>query len=315
MPVLELFSHRKRVATGSTPDVFVYDKLPEELRVQIAHIWRDAIGPFYVAGGFVYEAPPPNNNQGWEIIHNAVVREHGVFTLGQERAISERCVTFLLGSRSVDAALDLIETSFLYIDRIARDFSDFDRESRGIKMTTAAAIDELNERFRRAGVGYQFENGQIIRMDSELIHSEVVRPALRYLHQKGFEGPREEFLRAHAHYRNGETKDAITDANNAFESTLKAICDQRRWQYTRGARASDLLKVVRANGLLPDYLEASFDQLAGTLKSGLPKVRNEACAHGQGARPRETPDYVAAYALHLAAAKILLLVEAHKAMK
>ena len=29
MPVLELFSHRKRVATGSTPDVFVYDKLPE----------------------------------------------------------------------------------------------------------------------------------------------------------------------------------------------------------------------------------------------------------------------------------------------
>ena len=278
MPVLDLFSCRKRVAKGGTPDVFVYDKLPEELRVQIAHIWRDAIGPFYVGTGFGLGSPP-HNNQGWELIHNAVVREHGVFTLGQERAISERCVTFLLESRSVDAALDLIEASFLYIDRIARDFSEFDRESRGIKMTAAAAIDELNERFRRAGVGYQFEDGQIIRMDSELIHSEVVRPALRYLHQKGFEGPREEFLRAHAHYRNGETKDAITDANNAFESTLKAICDQRRWQYTRGARASDLLKVVRANGLLPDYLEASFDQLAGTLKSGLPKVRNEAgCA-------------------------------------
>ena len=52
----------------------------------------------------------------------------------------------------MDAALDLIESSFLYIDRIARDFSDFDRESRGIEMTAAAAIDELNERFRRAGV-------------------------------------------------------------------------------------------------------------------------------------------------------------------
>ena len=122
-------------------------------------------------------------------------------------------------------------------------------------------------------------------------------------------------LQAHAHYRSGETKDAITDANNAFESTLKAICDQRQWPYDRGARASDLLKVVRTHGLLPDYLDASFDQLVATLKSGLPKVRNQGGVHGQGAIPRETPDYVAAYALHLAAAKILFLVEAHKAMK
>ena len=154
----------------------------------------------------------------------------------------------------------------------------------------------------------------MFRVDSELIHSEVVRPALRYLHQKGFEGPRDEFLQAHA-YRVGETKDAITDANNAFESTLKAIYNQRQWQYQQGARASDLLKVVRQNGLLPNYLDASFDQLAATLKSGLPKVRNAAGAHGQGATPRETPDHVAAYALHLAAAKILFLVEAHEAMK
>lgn len=95
MPVLDLFSYRKRVATGSTPDVFVYDKLPEELRVQIAHIWRDAIGPYYVGTGYDLGSPP-HNNQGWELIHNAVVREHGVFTLGQDRAISERCVTFLL---------------------------------------------------------------------------------------------------------------------------------------------------------------------------------------------------------------------------
>jgi hypothetical protein len=73
--------------------------------------------------------------------------------------------------------------------------------------------------------------------------------------------------------------------------------------------------LIRANGLLPDYLDTSFDQLISTLKSGLPKVRNEEGAHGQGATPRETPGYVAAYALHLAAAKIVLLVEAFKAIK
>ena len=69
---------------------------------------------------------------------------------------------------------------------------------------------------------------------------------------------------------------------------------------------------IRKNGLLPDYLDNSFDQLLATLQSGLPKVRNEEGAHGQGAQPREAPPYVAAYALHLAAAKIVLLVEAFR---
>jgi len=105
-------------------------------------------------------------------------------------------------------------------------------------------------------------------------------------------------------------KDCVTDALNAFESTMKAVCDIKGWAYETGARATDLVKILRANALLPDYLDRSFDQLIATLSSGLPRVRNEEGAHGQGAKPRATPPYVAAYALHLAAAKIILLVEA-----
>ncbi len=163
-------------------------------------------------------------------------------------------------------------------------------------------------------MGYQFEQGKIFRVDSELIHSEVVRPALQYLNEPGFEGPKDEFMKAHSHYRAGETKDAITNANNAFESTLKVVCEKRKWSYPSGATAGVLLKTVRKHGLLPDYLDNSFDQLAATLHSGLPKVRNEQGGHGQGSEPRSTPNYVAAYALHLAAAKILFIVEAHNAM-
>lgn len=301
MPVLDLYSYRKRLSEGGAPDVFTYDELPHELRVQIVHIWRDAVGE--------------HNGPGWKAIHDAVAREHGRLELTSLRRYDDSCRGYLLDAPSVDAALDLIELSFRYINRAARNLNYFEQKDRGIRVTPDDAIEELNQRFRRAGVGYQFENGQIFRVDSELVHSEVVRPALRYLHQPGFEGPREEFLRAHVCYRGGDTKDAVTNANNAFESTLKAICDQRGWAFSKGARASDLLKVVRAHGLLPDYLESSFDQLAATLKSGLPKVRNEMSAHGHGSTPRETPDYVAAFALHLAAAKILFLVEAHKAMK
>ena len=227
--------------------------------------------------------------------------------------IQKRCEDLLLHRESVEKVLDLVEASFAYIDEIARKFSQYQRQKHGITVTATCAIEELNERFKRAGVGYAFEDGRIFRVDSELIHSEVVKPALRYLHQQGFEGPREEFLNAHAHYRAGETKDAITDANNAFESTLKCICDQRGWEYLPGVPASGLLKVVCTHGLLPDYLHTSFAQLVATLKSGLPKVRSEEGAHGQGGTPRKTPDYMAAYALHLAAANIVFLAEAHGA--
>jgi len=233
-------------------------------------------------------------------------------SLGAHHQHNQRCENYLLQAKSVETALDLIEVSFRYIDNIARDFDDADRRRAGITMKAADAISELNERFRRSGVGYQYEHGEIMRVDSELVHAEVVRPAIRFLHQPGFEGPRDEFVQAYAHYRTGEMKDAITDANNAFESTLKTICDQRGWEYNKGARASDLLRVVRSNGLLPDYLDKSFDQLSATLKSGLPKIRSEQGAHGQGATPRSTPRYVASYALHLAAAKILFLVQAHQ---
>ena len=156
--------------------------------------------------------------------------------------------------------------------------------------------------------------GKIIRVDSELIHSEVVKPALRYLNEPGFEGPLDEFMRAQGHYRSGEIEDAITDANNAFESTLKVICDKREWKYPSGARASDLLNIVRNEGLFPSYLDNSFNQFYATLKSGLPKLRGEEGAHGQGPEPRRTPEYMGSYALHLAAANILFLVEAYKTM-
>ena len=71
--------------------------------------------------------------------------------------------------------------------------------------------------------------GPPIRVDSDLFHSEVVRPAVGFLHQQGFEASRAEFLKAHDYYPVGETKAAIAQANTAFESTLKAISHQRGW--------------------------------------------------------------------------------------
>ncbi len=312
----DLFSFRKRVASGQLPDVFQYDTLPEPLLVQIVHIWSETIGP-YVVPGLYATGSTARNNSAWKEIEHCVSREHGLFKLGSDNDpnVFSRCANYLRNSPSVDHSIDLIEVSFQYIDQTCREFSPHERQRRGITRSASGAISELNERFRRAGVGYRFESGQIVRISSELIHAEVVRPALQFLHQPGFEGPCNEFLQAFNHFKSGQHKDAITDANNAFESTLKAICDARSWKYDKTARVSDLLKTVRNNDLLPRYLDKSFDQLAATLSSGLPEVRNNEGSHGQGASSIETPGHVASYALHLAASSILFLAECFKELE
>ena len=56
------------------------------------------------------------------------------------------------------------------------------------------AINELNTRFREHGIGFQFVEGEIVRVDSELIHSEAVKPALRLLNEKNYHGAQQEFF-------------------------------------------------------------------------------------------------------------------------
>jgi hypothetical protein len=129
-------------------------------------------------------------------------------------------------------------------------------------------------------MGYRFEYGYIVRIDSELLHAQVVAPPFKLFHDQRFSGPHSEYLLAHDHYRAGRTSDAITNANSAFESTMKIICHLKGWEY-KGDRATDLVKVLRANGLFPHYLDVSLDQLIAAMKSGLPVVRNKAGVMGR----------------------------------
>src|SRR5437868_382081 len=83
------------------------------------------------------------------------------------------------------------------------------------------------------------------RSAEEFLHQEATKPALMLLGDPRFSGADEEFRAAHDHYKAGEHKDCAVDALNALESTMKAICDAKNWTYPKGARASDLLKILR----------------------------------------------------------------------
>jgi AbiJ N-terminal domain 4 len=315
MPVIDLYSkRRKRLAKGTMPDVYIYDELPQTLRVQVIHIWKDTIGPYFSVDRFGISIPPASNRH-WDTIAGLIARERGVFWIGERDSDSyAQCQQHLL-TGSVDDALDLIEVSFQHIDRIVRKQHGGDDQESRVKQTPDAGIAELNERFLEHGIGYQYAEGVMIRIDSQYLHSEVVQPALSLLMDSKFKGPADEFLGAHEHYRHGRYEECISEALKAFESVLKAICDRKKWTYSVGATAKPLLDIVFREGLIPADFQSHVGSLRATLEAGLPTLRNRAGGHGQGDIVRQVPPYYAAYALHLSATNIVFLIEAYKASK
>lgn len=304
MGLFELFSKRqKKLEKVGQPDTYQYTDLPESFRMQVLHVWRTAIGLW------CYDRYHPSvSNQCWDFIHETLCREYGKPMLGtRERDnLAQRCVQHFLEADS-DQALDIIELSFKLIDGKVRESHDYN-----ITQGPDSAIEELNHRFRENGIGFQFEGHQLVKIDSQYIHAEVVRPALSLLQEANFLGPEREFLQAHEHYRAGKNADAITWALKAFESTMKAVCDKRKWPYPNNATAKSLIDVIFSKGLVPQQLTSHFSSLRSLLESGLPTVRNTSGGHGQGKDPVLIPEYLASYALHQAASNIVFLINAHK---
>ncbi|HXA25371.1 MAG TPA: HEPN domain-containing protein [Acetobacteraceae bacterium] len=310
MAVFDLFSKRKlQVDKAGHVEVYHYDALPAPLRVQIYHVCRDAIGIPQDGYSHSNEAA-----KWWEFIHNTIAREKGVFELHPHGSYLDRCMQWF-GHASTDDALDMIELSFRVIDRVIRDYNEYERRDERLKQSPDDAINELNTRFREHAVGFQFVDGSIIRIDSQFVHAEAVKPALALLGVAGFEKASEDFHLAHQHYREGKHKDCIVACQRAFESTLKAVCTSRRWSFNRGDRATELIKVVHREGLFPSYLETGFDTYVAMLKTGLPEIRNNAGGHEDAPDAPTVPSYIASYALHMTATNVVMLCDALKALR
>ena len=308
MKFYELFSKRQKRIRGEVPDVYQCETIPTELRIQIIHIWSDVWGQVE----YDYWGNSNNAYEVYRFIHKTLCREYGMFSLGKEEKPFEKVINFFLDTKETEKVIDVIEFSFRCFDPEVLDdtrlFSPY--------IPPDKAINELNNRFREHGVGYQYESGQIIRVDSQLIHSEAVRPTLKFLSDPMYKGANEEFLNAHQHYRKHRYKECMNDCLKAFESCLKGICKKRGWHYDEKRHtAKDLIDIVFDNELIPTYLTSHFSALKNTLVSGLPTVRNREAGHGQGPEKIDVPEYLAAYALHLTASNILLLTKADEELK
>lgn len=310
MPILDLFSKRQKKLRGDVPDVYSYTDMPGPLRAQIVHIWFDALG---------------NDKQYWEgdvqaaykLIVDSMCREYGIFRLPpannySNRNFLEELVNFFLNEQDTERVLDAVELSFRVIDEASRERSYLNRYR--ASEIADGAIAELNTRFQEHGIGFQYSDGEIIRIDSELLHAEVVKPALRLLNGKHYAGAQQEFLKAHEHYRHGNAKEALNECLKAFESVMKALCDKRKWTYDKTATAKDLLKVCFDHGLIPQFWQQNYASLRSMLESSVPTGRNKLGGHGQGSSPTDVPGHLVAYMLHMTAAAIVFIAEAEAAL-
>ena len=178
------------------------------------------------------------------------------------------------------------------------------------KLSPDDAIAELNGRFQEHGVGYQFESGKIIHVDSKFVHAEIVKPVLQVLRDnKMYKGANEEFLSAHEHYRHRRYKECLNDCLKSFESVMKSMCDKHEWSYSKTDTAKRLIDVCFTNNLIPAFMQSQITSLRALLESGVPTVRNKLSGHGQGTAPTMVTQAFASYALHLTATNILFLTQ------
>ncbi|MFN6529955.1 STM4504/CBY_0614 family protein [Nostoc sp. ChiSLP03a] len=307
MKVYDIYSKRHKILMGEVPDVYQYEDIPTPLRVQIVHIMSDALG----------EQENQETLNMYKFIHDTLCREYGKFSLIPKINLHlidyiEDVRNFILQNEDINQVLDVVELSFKVIDIFYRE--EDTTELTEPQIIPDDAIEELNYRFREHGVGYQYESGEIIRVDSQIIHSQTVKPVLHLLSDSRFQGANEEFLKAHEHYRHGRYKECLNECLKAFESTMKTICDIQGWTYQPGDTAKNLINLCFQNNLIPTYLQTQVTSLKSSLESGVPTMRNKNAGHGQGSQPLTVPQYFAAYQLHMTASTILFLLEAEKAL-
>jgi hypothetical protein len=304
-----IYSRRKRQAEATGQDVYDYVSIPSRVRVQITQMLESGLGLV-----FKQSLQGPVGNPSYERIVRSMRLEQGVHRLAGEEydGFQQELFCWLQQELDIDYWLDGVELSLQIIEKQSPDpqFRSLYRPA----ATPNDLIAEFNARLLEAAVGYQYVSGEIIRIDSQHIHSEVVLPVLRLLSDARFESANSEYRSAHEAYRHGELEDCLVDCGKALESVLKVIGRKRGWKIEDNDTASKLIHAAVESGFLASYSQAALNHLKGLIESSTPTIRNKMGGHGAGVNPRVIPQHLAAFQLHQTAAVILYLAEQDAAL-
>ena len=300
MAIFNLYSKRN----SKDPDIFIYDSLPDKLRIQIKFIIVDFLEK--------NEFSEFSTNPFWKFIYEVLQREHGKQKLYYQKSFggngshSTQVLNYLTEEQDVSMVLDIIEITFKCIANF-HVFQNVGDSIRTYKFEDA--INDLNTRFKENGVGYKFENGIILKFDNELLHTTITKPVLQYLTNPDLKSINDEFLNAHEHFRHNNFKECINECLKAFESTMKIICHKKQFTYSQNDTSSKLIQILFDNNFVPSYLQTQLKSLRSTLESGIPTIRNKTSGHGKGVSTITVDNELTSYTLNLTGSTIKFLLE------
>ena len=277
-------------------EVIIFDELPRKLRVQFKFIMDDLLKDII----FSYNE-----------IHKMLCEKYGELSLSSKHQLGvkdKETLTEVLIREDYDFELifDLMELSIRYkIKDMSGNYFDEDINRYIVKIQKL-----INQRFKESSVGYEMINGQIIRKDSEITFTEIIRPTINLTYNELFENVNVDFVNAIKEYQTGDNKDCLVKLLRAFESTLKIICDENGWEYNETERCSKLINICFDNDLVPQEMKSEFTSLNSLLQSAIPPVRNNYAGHGEGGEERVVEDYLARYAINVTGSCILFVIEA-----
>lgn len=290
------------------PDNFQYDNIPDKLKVQIYHIWNDFFVQKCLSIDFRREVI--------QHIHDTLLKETGKKALYfngiyNDKNPARQIEKYFDEQTDTDAILDVIHIMFFFIEEAQIAAVEHDPYIR-IPYSADEAINDLNTRFKENGVGYQFTNGKIIRLDNELLHQETVITSLQLLSDTDYLNANDEYIKAHEHYRFKRNQECLNECLKAFESTMKIICTKNNWVYKETDTAKPLINLLLTKNFMPSYNESYLSALRQLLESNIPTIRNKNSGHGAGIKKVNVPDHLANFILYVTGATIKLLVDTQK---
>ncbi|WP_339499544.1 STM4504/CBY_0614 family protein [Pseudomonas canadensis] len=308
MAMIDLYSKRRSRELHGVPDVYTYDSFSDNFRVQLSMLIDDLLGD-----SDAYERTR-GANEAYNTIVSLLKKEYGVRSLSVIRYSSAYAELhyFIDNEPTVDKCLDAVELSYRIGDLVARKPQYYPTFKTDAHDYVDSCITELNARFKEAGYGYELVEMALMRIDSEFMHIEAVKPAIQLLNFDGFEAARIEFFGAYEHYRHKRYKEALVDAAKCFESTCKVILTANGWTYTTRDGASKLIEILVRENFLPALHRSQLTSIQSLLSSGIPTLRNNLGGHGDGPTVVEVSQETVAYGLHLTAAAIVFLGSIHQ---
>jgi len=280
---LELYSDSKR--SLKAVDVFVYDEVSDKFKNSIFYFIQSNV----------------TNTELSRIYRNIII------AYGLKRTIKETYLNkpdvfadyFIDGFEKLIANNDKID---FYLDLIVLFLNVKNDDKKEI-------IVSLNKILYKHSLGYQIDiiKDQIIRVDSTHVYEETIQNVFLLLSNIQFKNVDDEYRKAYEELKDGNYEGVLVEANKAFESTMKIICDLKEYGLPKKHNASALIAHLRSNSFIENFQDEKFNGLAKTLQS--PSItRNNQGGHGQGRKKRELSVMYAEYALQVTASSILLLI-------